>query len=199
MTPSSCSTGRCPREGTSSITGYDYRYKTTAGAEATWSTWTDTGLSGSDASNDFEITGLTNGTDYTVEIRAKSDAGTSLEGSANATPTPPPMVSSVAITSDPGADNTYIIGDAFVVTITFDKNITLTSGSGSPPIIAVLIGSGSRTVPCLIPTPPTMELVCNAAIDDGDGEDSDGISLPRQHPSDLGQNDRRSAWTDREP
>ena len=24
-----------------------------------------------------------------------------------------------------------------------------------------------------------MELVCNAAIDDGDGEDSDGISLPR--------------------
>ena len=60
-----------PAEGTSSITGYDYRYKTTAGAEATWSTWTDTGLSGSDASNDFEITGLTNGTDYTVEVRAE--------------------------------------------------------------------------------------------------------------------------------
>ena len=168
-----------PAEGTSSITGYDYRYKTTAGAEATWSTWTDTGLSGSDASNDFEITGLTNGTDYTVEVRAESLAGYSIAGSANATPTPPPIITSVAITSDPGADNTYIIGDAFVVTITFDKNITLTSGSGSPPIIAVLIGSGSRTVPCLIPTPPTMELVCNAAIDDGDGEDSDGISLPR--------------------
>ena len=168
-----------PAEGTSSITGYDYRYKTTAGAEATWSTWTDTGLSGSDASHDFEITGLTNGTDYTVEVRAESLAGYSIAGSANATPTPPPMITSVAITSDPGTDKTYIIGDALVVTVTFDKNITLTSGSGSAPNISALIGSLGLLVPCHPLTPPTMELVCSVAIEDGDGEDSDGVSLPR--------------------
>ena len=104
-----------PAEGTSSINGYDYRYKTTAGGEETWSTWTDTGLSGSDATNDFEITGLTNGTDYTVEIQAKSDAGVSLAGSANAIPTPGPEVDSVAITSTPATANTYIIAEDIVV------------------------------------------------------------------------------------
>ena len=165
-----------PAEGTSSITGYDYRYKTTAGAEATWSTWTDTGLSGSDASNDFEITGLTNGTDYTVEIRAKSDAGTSLEGSANATPTPPPMVSSVAITSDPGAHNTYAIDDDIAVTFTFDKNITLSGGVSTAPYIYLNVGTTEREVGCTVGTAPTMVLVCTYTVAVGD-EDNNGVNV----------------------
>ena len=165
-----------PAEGTSSITGYDYRYKTTAGAEATWSTWTDTGLSGSDASNDFEITGLTNGTDYTVEIRAKSDAGTSLEGSANATPTPPPMVSSVAITSDPGAHNTYAIDDDIAVTFTFDKNITLSGGVSTAPYIYLNVGTTEREVGCTVGTAPTMVLGCTYTVAVGD-EDNNGVNV----------------------
>ena len=165
-----------PAEGTSSITGYDYRYKTTAGAEATWSTWTDTGLSGSDASNDFEITGLTNGTDYTVEVRAKSDAGTSLEGSANATPTPPPMVSSVAITSDPGADNTYAIDDDIAVTFTFDKNITLSGGVSTAPYIYLNVGTTEREVGCTVGTAPTMVLVCTYTVAVRD-EDNNGVNV----------------------
>ena len=164
-----------PAEGTSSINGYDYRYKTTAGAEATWSAWADTGLSGADASNDFEVTGLINGTDYTVEIQAKSDAGVSLAGSANATPTPPPAITSVAITSDPGTDKTYIIGDDIVVTLTFDKNITL-SGTGADPSISINIGTEELNPGCEVGTAPTKDLVCTRTVYES-LEDSDGVEV----------------------
>ena len=173
-----------PAEGTSSITGYDYRYKTTAGGEETWLTWTDTGLSGSDATNDFEITGLTNGMDYTVEIQAKSDAGVSLAGSANATPTPGPEVDSVAITSTPATANTYIIGEDIEFTVTFDKTLspagTNTSSAPGYLVYNADYAAADNSVDhpeadCVIGT-DTKTLVCTNTIDEGD-YDTDGVHV----------------------
>ena len=183
-----------PAEGTSSITGYDYRYKTTAGAEATWSTWTDTGLSGSDATNDFEITGLTNGTDYIVEVRAKSLAGVSLAGSTNATPTPAPVVTSIAITSDPGTDKTYAIGDTIEFTLTFDKDLSLGGTDTSKPAGYLIYQTDYATdtasqdspeASCAIGT-NTKTLVCTGLVEEG-WYDTDGIFVFANALADQGQ------------
>ena len=155
-----------PAEGTSSITGYDYRYKETAGAESTWSAWADTGLSAANALNEFEVSGLTNGTQYTVEVTATSAAGTSLAGSDDGTPTPAPSVTSVEITSDPDIDKTYAIDDDIVVTVTFDKALTLGTGTGDP-TLALTIGTATRTADCVLGTGATT-LVCTYPVVEGD-------------------------------
>ena len=49
-----------------------------------------------------------------------------------------PTVSSVAVTSDPGADETYAIGDTIQVTVTFDAAVTVTG----TPRIQLRIGGG---------------------------------------------------------
>ena len=166
-----------PADGTSAITGYNYRYKTTAGAASTWSAWTDTGLSGTDATNEFEITGLTNGTDYTAEVQANSAAGVSLAGFANATPTPAPMITSVAITSTPANASTYIIGEQIVVTVTFDKVITLGAGRFDP-YVQLEIGRNvdDNEPECAIGTTDNKTLVCPETVAEGD-LDTDGISV----------------------
>ena len=160
--------------GTHNITKYQYQVKTTG----SFGTWTDSTENVSNTGGTFTIGGLTNGTAHTVKVRGVSAAGNGAESDeASGTPDAPPAITSVAITSDPGTDKTYIIGDSLKVTVTFDKNITLSSGTGSDPGIVVEVGSASVQLPCPAPTPPTMELVCNAPIKEDD-EDSDGISFP---------------------
>ena len=44
----------------------------------------------------------------------------------SSTPVVPPAVSSVALTSDPGSDNTYGIGDDVAATVTFDAAVDIT-------------------------------------------------------------------------
>ena len=51
-----------------------------------------------------------------------ADSGHKVEGSDTTAPT----VSSVAITSDPGDDDTYGLGDAIQVTVTFSEDVTVT-------------------------------------------------------------------------
>ena len=51
-----------------------------------------------------------------------ADSGHKVEGSDTTAPT----VSSVAITSDPGDDDTYGLGDAIEVTMTFSEDVTVT-------------------------------------------------------------------------
>ena len=51
-----------------------------------------------------------------------------------------PTVSSVAITSSPGSDNTYATGDTITVSLTFSEAVTVTS----TPYVVVDIGAQPR-------------------------------------------------------
>ena len=163
-----------PDHGSSDLTDIEYRYKETAGGAYT--SWTPVTEAISNSGGTFEIGGLTNGTEYTAQVQTVNDIGTS--GPSNedsATPDAPPAVTSVAITSDAGADNTYAIGDDIVVTLTFDKNIAF-SGTGFDPYFYLKVGTGnSKEVSCTIGMAPTKDLVCTYPVVAGD-EDSDGVS-----------------------
>ena len=67
--------------GSSPITGYQYRYKKTEEADATYTKWDDTGTA-----NTHTITDLDNDTEYTVQVRAVSAAGAGATGEATGTP-----------------------------------------------------------------------------------------------------------------
>ncbi len=73
-----------------SITGYEYRVGTTTSGTTTWSPdWGD--ISGSDdTTTSYTVTGLTNDTEYTFEVRAVNISGDGTAASATATPIAPP-------------------------------------------------------------------------------------------------------------
>ena len=63
--------------------------------------------------------------------------------------TPPastPTVSTVAVTSDPGTDNTYAAGDKIEVTVTFSEAVTVTTTNGTPRL-SIDIGDQPRNIP----------------------------------------------------
>ncbi len=92
--------------GTSSVTSYDYRQSTDGGS--TWGSWTDAG-----DVLEKEIAGLTNGTEYTFEVRAVSAAGDGAP-SAEMTGTPkaavPDQVTNVVVTA--GVEQLAVSWDA---------------------------------------------------------------------------------------
>ena len=162
--------------GGADITRYDYRIRETAGAAFSDSDWTDTGLTPANTGGTFTIGSLSNGTDYTVQVRAINSEGESpASNEVSATPDSPPEVDSVAITSDAGTDNTYAIGDDIVVTVTFDKNISL-SGTGTDPVHALRLGADTTEAVCTVGTAPTTNLVCTYTVREND-EDHDGIEI----------------------
>ena len=161
--------------GTSDITKYQYQIKTTG----SYGSWTDSTDNVSNTGGTFTIGSLTNGTEYTVKVRGVNSDGEGAESDAKAaTPDAPPAVDSVAITSDPGTDKTYAIDEDIVVTVTFDKNITL-SGTGIEPYISLFYGPGANDSwepDCTVGTPPTKDLVCTYTVVGGD-EASNGVEV----------------------
>ena len=159
--------------GTSDITKYQYRTKTTG----SYGSWTDSTDDVSNTGGTFTIGSLTNGTEYTVQARGVNSDGEGAESdAAMATPDAPPAVDSLAITSTPANANTYIIGEDIVVTFTFDKNITI-SGSGGEPYSTMTIGVDTEAeAECAVGTAPTVELVCTHTVTEGE-EDSGGIVI----------------------
>ena len=160
--------------GREDLTDIEYRYKATTGG--TYTEWTSVTESFSNTGGTFEIGGLTNGTDYTVQVQGVNDSGDGLPSSEEtATPDAPPKITGVAITSAPGADKTYAIDDEIEVTFTFDKNIEL-SGTGFPPVATFMIGTESWEPDCAVGTAPTMVMTCTHTVAAGD-EDTDGIEV----------------------
>ena len=161
--------------GTSDITRFDYRIKQTTGGTYP-ATWTDTGAAASNTGGSATIGSLTNGTQYTVQVRGVNSDGEGAESNEpTATPQAPPAITSVAITSDPGTDKTYAIGDDIVVTFTFDRNITL-SGTGLDPYMYLYVGTLDSEPPCTVGTAPTKDLVCSYTVVEND-EDTDGVEV----------------------
>ena len=159
--------------GTSDITKYQYQIK--SGSDA-FGSWTDSTKDLSNTGGTFTIGSLTNGTEYTVQVRGvNSDGDGAASDAKTATPNAPPAITSVAITSDPGTDNTYAIDDDIVVTVTFDKTITFGAAGTLNPYVTLEIGLGDDEPACIIGT-GNETLVCTETVVVGD-EDADGIRI----------------------
>ena len=160
-------------EGTSPVLGFDYRARKETAKN--WSSWTDTGVDPGATNPAYTVTNLDNGTPYTFEVRARSAAGNGPPSNrATGTPLPPPVLTSIELTSDAGSDGTYAIGDDIVATVTFDRTLELDTGNGTPSL-TLTIGNGTGEAACALAT-DTKKLECTYTVA-GDDEDTDGVSI----------------------
>ncbi len=83
----------------------------------------------------------------------------------------PPSVSSVAVTSDPGDDETYGPGDPIEVTVTFSSDVTVTG----TPQVALDIGGDTRQA-AFRSGSGSAALVFSYTVAAGD-EDADGVEV----------------------
>ena len=144
------------------ITGYEYE-RTGSG------TWTSTGST----DTNHKVTGLTNGQPYTYRVRAlnRLGAGAASTASTSVTPTATPTVSGVALTSAPGTDNTYAIGDAVEATVTFDAAVDI---SGSPQLELDFAGT-AKAAGCATGT-NTTTMACSYTVLVGE-EAPNGVAI----------------------
>ena len=171
--------------GGSSITGYKVQWKRSADSwdtEADVSQATVTGTT-------HTVTGLTGGVEYAVQVIASNTAGDG-PASDEVTGTPAggtsqqqtgdstsPTVSSIAITSDPGDeestwddDGIYGIGDIISVTVTFSEDVTV---KGSPRLELNIGGAAKKAE---YKSAVGSKVVFSYTVAEGDS-DSDGIAI----------------------
>ena len=82
-----------------------------------------------------------------------------------------PEVSSVALTSAPGPDNTYAISDTVTATVTFDEAVDITSG----PQITLSVGTEDEPADCAAAT-NTTTMACSYTVVAG-AEASSGVGI----------------------
>ena len=86
-----------------------------------------------------------------------------------------PTVSTVAVTSAAGSDDTYATGDTIEVTVTFGEAIVVTG----TPQLTIKVGTADKTATCARKGPTgadATKLACTYTVASGDA-DSDGISI----------------------
>ena len=155
--------------GDSAITGYEYRQRT--GDDYAADAWT--AIANSASLTSYEVTGLTGGSAYTFQLRARNSSGAgvySAEVTTNAQ-AQTPSVLVIAFTSDPGDDDTYAIGDVLKATVTFGAAVTVTG----VPQLALQVGAETRTADYESGTGST-DLVFSYTVAVGD-EDTDGVAV----------------------
>ena len=124
------------------IQSYDLQYR--QGTSGDWSDGPQDVTFGTVTIGTVTIGGLDTGTEFQVRVRATNDEGTSgwsSAGSGTTNAALAPTVSSVVVTSNPGADETYAPGDPIQVTVTFDQAVTVNT-SGGTPRIQLRVGGG---------------------------------------------------------
>ena len=163
--------------GTSDITKYQYQIK--SGSDA-FGSWTDSTDDVSNTGGTFTIGSLTNGTEYTVQVRGVNSDGDGAESDAKAaTPDAPPAFTEVSIPSraayQSGTGNTYIIDEDIAVALVFDKALIL-SGTGAEPYLDVTIGTTEKQAECEVSTIDSQQLVCTYTVAVND-QDTNGVSI----------------------
>ena len=114
----------------------------------------------------------TPGTNKIRDVPGNEAVALSREPVTNETPdTTSPTVSSLAITSNPGSDQTYAAEDEIEVTVTFSETVEV---EGTPRL-RLRVGTRTRTAGYLSGT-GTAALVFGYEVADGD-EDTDGVSI----------------------
>ena len=164
--------------GGSDVTGYKVQWKEAADSwdtEADVSQATVTGTT-------HTIPELTGGVEYAVRVIASNTAGdgpasdevagtpaggTSQQQTGDSTS---PTVSSIAITSDPGSDEVYAIGDAVQITVTFSADVTVTG----KPQLELDIGGNAK--PAEYQSTNASSTVFSYTVAEGDS-DTDGIAV----------------------
>ena len=91
------------------------------------------------------------------------------------TPPTTPTVSTIAVTSNPGTDNTYATGDKIEVTVTFSEAVTVSTTDGTPRL-AIDIGGQPRNIPYDRAGSSTGQLIFGYTAFAGD-MDADGIAV----------------------
>ena len=84
-----------------------------------------------------------------------------------------PTVSTVAVTSSPGTDNTYSVGDTITVGLTFNEAVTVTG----TPRVTLNIGGTERTADYDRPGTATGQLLFKYDVQAVDPDDNDGVSV----------------------
>ena len=112
-------------DGGSEVTGYEVQWRTNS---QTWDQAIAAGQTADATASPYEITGLTNLTEYVVRVIAANAAGSGPASSEQtATPMPPPTIVKVEVTSTPqAATDTYGLGEDIEITVTFDEAVTVT-------------------------------------------------------------------------
>ena len=126
-----------PPAADSGFTRHQYRYRTGG-------SWTDIPDSGPGEANAtrYTVTGLDNAVEYSFELRARdAGAGKSDAATVRVTPTGPPRILSVEVTSGPGLDgDTYGEDEEIRIEVTFDQPVVVTGD----PELDIEVGSASR-------------------------------------------------------
>ena len=126
-----------PPAADSGFTRHQYRYRTGG-------SWTDIPDSGPGEANGsrYTVTGLDNAVEYSFELRARdAGAGKSDAATVRVTPTGPPRILSVEVTSGPGLDgDTYGEDEEIRIEVTFDQPVVVTGD----PELDIEVGSASR-------------------------------------------------------
>ena len=86
-----------------------------------------------------------------------------------------PTVSTVAVTSNPGADNSYATGDKIEVTVTFSEAVTASTADGTPRL-GIDIGGQPRNIPYDRAGSSTGQLIFGYTVFAGD-MDANGIAV----------------------
>ena len=95
----------------------------------------------------------------------------------NQTPdTTAPSIEGIEISSDPGTDETYVIGDMISVTVRYDETVRVDTVRGTP-TLDLLVGTRRKRASASVgPDRPAVVFVYTVEKDD---EDEDGVSVPR--------------------
>ena len=86
-----------------------------------------------------------------------------------------PTVSTIAVTSNPGTDNTYATGDKIEVTVTFSEAVTVSTADGTPRL-GIDIGGQPRNILYDRAGTSTGQLIFGYTVFAGD-MDADGIAV----------------------
>ena len=171
----------------SGVTRHEYRYKTSGDYPAAWRRIANSAPGGTHASG-FTVTRLANGTAHTFELRASGANGNSDAATSEAvTPTAPPRITRVAVTSTPELDgDTYGAGDDIRIEVTFDQPVRVEGDPefgldvGGPRVAGYRTGSGTEKL-VFVYTVQSRELDYTLQADD---RDADGIWIGTDiHPT----------------